>query len=375
MFRTTLAHVTRWVKSGFKSQLRNHRIADINVENERQSWSTFHFFSSRDAERSIKPKGVERPKLPTIRHNNKRYPSHYACSTLSAKSPGTTLGLGTCRCIQSQMADLSKRRIPPPDLKSKRLCTSSSGVRLANTHIKDTESIQHVVQANSSTSVEGARPQSKVHSLSPNTPRIPDMHRFWSHRMYKTPDGNDISVHYCKTLESAESVAKHFLDDEVLGFDMEWKASVSAADTIQNNVSLIQLASPTRIALFHIAMFKPARAIEDLTPPTLKRILESPHVRKVGVSIKADCTRLRKFLKIDTCGIFELSHLYKLVKYCQTNPELINKRLVNLSTQVEEHFGLPLAKDAEVRCSDWASSLNYSQVQCKSYITQRYRKV
>ncbi|KAF9886037.1 hypothetical protein FE257_012093 [Aspergillus nanangensis] len=187
--------------------------------------------------------------------------------------------------------------------------------------------------------------------------------KFWSHRMCKTPDGHDITVHYCRSLKSAEEVAQLFLHDQVLGFDLEWKAQASTWDSIQNNVSLIQIANRERIALFHIAMFRPARGVDDLVFPALRLILESPHITKVGVSIKADSTRVRKYLGIDTRAIFELSHLHKLIKYCYSTPRLINKRLVNLSEQVMEHFGLPLEKEEDVRCGDWAHALNYRQVQ------------
>ncbi|PWY77209.1 ribonuclease H-like protein [Aspergillus sclerotioniger CBS 115572] len=187
--------------------------------------------------------------------------------------------------------------------------------------------------------------------------------KFWSHNMLKSPEDKDIIVHYCKTLKSSEEVSRLFLNDEILGFDMEWKAQASGWDSIQSNVSLIQVANRERIALFHIALFRPNKKLSDLVPPTLKQIIETPNITKLGVSIKADCTRLRKFLKIDAHGIFELSHLHKLVKYCQSNPKLINKRPVNLSEQVEEHLGLPLEKVEDVRCSDWTVSLNYRQVQ------------
>ncbi|GKZ38978.1 hypothetical protein AbraIFM66950_011607 [Aspergillus brasiliensis] len=191
----------------------------------------------------------------------------------------------------------------------------------------------------------------------------PPTPKFWSHTMLKSPEGKNIIVHYCKTLKSSEDVARLFLHDKILGFDMEWKAQASAWNSIQDNVSLIQVANRERIALFHVALFRPGRKLSDLVPPSLKQIIESPDITKLGVSIKADCTRLRKYLKIDAHGIFELSHLHKLVKYCQTNPKLINKRPVNLSEQVEEHLGLPLEKAEDVRCSDWTVSLSYRQVQ------------
>ncbi|KAJ5975382.1 hypothetical protein N7481_009089 [Penicillium waksmanii] len=187
--------------------------------------------------------------------------------------------------------------------------------------------------------------------------------RFWSHSSQRGPNGQRPIVHYCRSLESTEEVAQLFFNSKVIGFDMEWKAQASASDTIQNNLSMIQIANEERIGLFQIALFKPARTLDDFVAPSLKRLLESEEVTKVGVSIKADATRLRKFLGIDTRSILELSHLFKLVKHGHTDPKLVNKRMVNLSEQMEEHFGLPLEKSEDVRCGDWARPLNYRQVQ------------
>ncbi|KGO61662.1 hypothetical protein PEX2_015670 [Penicillium expansum] len=186
---------------------------------------------------------------------------------------------------------------------------------------------------------------------------------FWSHSSQQSPDGRKLIVHYCRTLQSTEEAVQHFLGSKVIGFDMEWKAQASGWDSIQSNVSVIQIANEERIAIFQVALFKPARSLEDLVSPSLKRLVESPDVTKVGVSIKADCTRLRKYLGIDAKATFELSHLYKLIKYGRDNPKLVNKRGVNLSEQINEHFGLPLEKSDDVRCSDWTRALSYRQVQ------------
>lgn len=188
---------------------------------------------------------------------------------------------------------------------------------------------------------------------------------FWSHSSQQSPDGQKPIVHYCRTLRTTEETIQHFLGSKVIGFDMEWKSSASSWDSIQNNVSLIQIANEERIALFHVALFKPSRTLSDLVAPSLKRLIESPDVTKVGVSIKADCTRLRKYLHIDAKATFELSHLFKLIKYGKDSPKLVNKRGVNLSDQMEEHFGLPLDKSEDIRCGDWARALTYRQVQCE----------
>ncbi|CAI7593688.1 unnamed protein product [Penicillium glandicola] len=187
--------------------------------------------------------------------------------------------------------------------------------------------------------------------------------RFWSHSSQQSPDGRKLIVHYCRSLQSTEEAVQHFLRSKVIGFDMEWKAQASGWDSIQSNVSVIQIANEERIAIFQVALFKPARSLDDLVSPSLKRLIESPDVMKVGVSIKADCTRLRKYLGIDARATFELSHLYKLIKYGKDNPKLVNKRGVNLSEQINEHFGLPLEKSDDVRCGDWTRALSYRQVQ------------
>lgn len=190
---------------------------------------------------------------------------------------------------------------------------------------------------------------------------------FWSPDLLKGPGSKRIVTHYCRSLERTEKVAQYFLESEVIGLDLEWKILASDQDSIQDNVSLIQIANEERIALFQLALFRPGKTVEDFVAPSLRRLLESPEITKVGVTIKADCTRLRKHLGINVRALFELSHLHKLVKYCQSNPKLINKQAVNLSKQVEEHLGLPLDKGEDVRCSDWHRPLNSRQLKCEFY--------
>lgn len=188
----------------------------------------------------------------------------------------------------------------------------------------------------------------------------------WEYTLYRGPIGEKVKVHYCKTKADAERIARLFFDEELLGFDIEWKPSATAKEGIKKNVALIQIASEKRIALFHIARFRGEDTVDDLVTPTFKYIMQTPRITKVGVSIKADCTRLRRYMGIESRGLFELSHLYKLVKYSPSNASSVDKRLVRLAAQVEEHFGLPLWKGQDVRGSDWSSAdLNYQQVQCK----------
>lgn len=189
---------------------------------------------------------------------------------------------------------------------------------------------------------------------------------YWQYTLYQGPAGERVKVHYCRNKESSDRIAKLFLDKSVIGFDIEWKPQASAAEGAKKNVSLVQLASEERIALFHIARFGKDGSIDDLVPPNLKKVMETADITKVGVAVKADCTRLRKFMDIESRGLLELSHLYKLIKFSGCDVKKINKSLVSLAQQVEDHLLFPLWK-GDVRSSDWSDELNYQQIQCRLF--------
>ncbi|KAI9819058.1 MAG: hypothetical protein M1832_004100 [Thelocarpon impressellum] len=186
---------------------------------------------------------------------------------------------------------------------------------------------------------------------------------FWQYTLYRGPNDERVKLHYCRSRDTTERVARLFLGEKVLGFDIEWKPQAMVSEGIRRNVSLIQVAAEERIALFHVALYSNRdNTLDDYVAPTLKHILESPEITKVGVAIKADCTRLRNFLGIDSRGLLELSHLHKLVKHANTpDSSKINKRLVALAHQVEEHLQLPMHK-GEVRASDWSRELGRQQL-------------
>ncbi|KAL5416071.1 hypothetical protein PMIN03_002317 [Paraphaeosphaeria minitans] len=194
---------------------------------------------------------------------------------------------------------------------------------------------------------------------------------YWSQKLYRGPEDQELLLHYCVNMEVSERVAKHFLNEKVVGFDIEWKA-FGPVDSIKENASLIQLATEDRIALFHIARF-PGKTPEQLMPPTLKALLESPDTYKVGVAVKGDCRRLEKYFDLNIRGVFELSRLHNLVEYHGTQPSKVNNKLVKLATQVHQHLLLPLHKGEpfvdepqqrliSVRESDWSRPLDFEQI-------------
>ncbi|RGP65408.1 werner syndrome atp-dependent helicase [Fusarium longipes] len=186
---------------------------------------------------------------------------------------------------------------------------------------------------------------------------------FWSYRMYRRVQENGepqhVKVHYCTSKHSMEWVCqRYFADEKVIGFDLEWLIR-PRTNNPRVNVSLIQIASPSRIGLFHVALFPK----DDFVAPTFKKIMEDEGVTKVGVSIKGDCTRLKNNLGIESKGVLELSHLFKLVKYSKSGElNRINKVMVNLAAQTQEVLGLPLFKGDDVRSGNWMLRLSDRQV-------------
>ena len=187
---------------------------------------------------------------------------------------------------------------------------------------------------------------------------------FWQYTLYEGPgvEKEKVKLHYCKSNESSEAVLQMFLNEEAVGFDIEWMAQAKSTDGIKKNVALIQLACEERIALFHIARYPGPETVENLVAPTLKRIMESPDISKVGVAIKGDCTRLKNYLNIHCQGLLELSHLHKLVQYCSGRINKVDRRNVRLAEQVQQHLKLPLHK-GDVQTSNWSRDLDYQQTQ------------
>ncbi|KFY88392.1 hypothetical protein V500_06391 [Pseudogymnoascus sp. VKM F-4518 (FW-2643)] len=260
--------------------------------------------------------------------------------------------------LPSQPSIISGWAASVPDAAS--FQTDSSHIEVSQQQEAVTEKPKPNEEAEAHTPLSFVLPAEVLQKAKDAAPDTPDS--FWTHRLYTGPDNAKVKVHYCKSRHTTETVLqKHFLGKPILGFDIEWKIDATRFSSPKKNVSLIQLACEDRILLSHLALF-PKDGIDDLIAPTLKTILEDANVSKCGVAIKADCTRIRKFLGVDTRGIFELSHLHRLIEgSAARNPTLINKKLVSLTSQASEHLSLPIFK-GEVRGSDWSEPLSMEQI-------------
>jgi ribonuclease D len=142
---------------------------------------------------------------------------------------------------------------------------------------------------------------------------------------------------------------------------MEWPWNDWKKNDLQNKIGLIQIASESKIALFHIGLHRGTTS-SDIIAPTLRRLLEDPAIGKVGVNVlKADFARLSRFFGLKPKGAIEISHLHRLVKYGPRKPELVSVKMVSLANQVEDQLGLPLYK-GDVRTSNWSKPLSKDQI-------------
>lgn len=126
---------------------------------------------------------------------------------------------------------------------------------------------------------------------------------------------------------------------------------------------MIQIASESKIGLFHIGIHE-GQTTDDIIAPSLRKIIESPDIVKVGVKIfmgDADLLRLRIHLGLQSRGAFELSHLWRLINYVPNQSRALMTYLQALGKQVQEILGLPLNKDPSVRMSNWNRPLSEQQ--------------
>ncbi|KAI0023863.1 ribonuclease H-like domain-containing protein [Xylariomycetidae sp. FL0641] len=205
------------------------------------------------------------------------------------------------------------------------------------------------------------------YAIQPPEPFSPPR-RWWSHRYYRGPSNGTAQILYSRTRDHSEAIAQQFKDEPVLGFDMEWPwdphqtPAAFRASPLQEKVALIQLACEDKIALFHVALHEGNKP-DHLIAPTLKGIIENPTLVKTGVGImNNDMKRLREHFELQPQGVFELSHLHRLVTQGAQYPHPITTQLCKLATMVETHLGMPLFK-GQVRASAWSRRLEAEQIE------------
>lgn len=192
---------------------------------------------------------------------------------------------------------------------------------------------------------------------------------WWSYGLYRGPRNRKPEVLYARSKAESEDIAQGFLQEDVLGFDMEWPCfdgNSRGEDRLQDKVGLIAIACEAKIALFHLGAYT-GKKPEDFIGPRLRAIIESPRIKKAGVNIlAADFGRLRDWFDLQPQGAVELSHLHNLDNYRRNRQTgHCTTRLCALDKLVQTHLHLPLKKSS-VRTSNWGQKKQLSRDQ-KAY--------
>ncbi|KAJ8110422.1 hypothetical protein OPT61_g6738 [Boeremia exigua] len=205
-------------------------------------------------------------------------------------------------------------------------------------------------------------PKQGLEAVGVSTSKEQPKKRWWSHLMYRGPNNELVKVLYSKTKADSEVLAKQFLEEKVVGFDMEWPwDDWRRPNKLQNKIGLIQVATEDRVALFHIGLHT-GTTTDEIIAPSLRKLIESPAIGKIGVGIfKADFARISRHFKLQPKGAVELSHLHRLVTFGGWKPQMVSTKLTSLAHQVEKHLGHPLYK-GDVRTSDWSKPLSQEQI-------------
>lgn len=203
-------------------------------------------------------------------------------------------------------------------------------------------------------------PCNERHQLDNRPEGIPS----WSYEWYRHDDGGKIKVSYASNLKESEELARKFLHNKILGFDMEWVVEKGEGKwdfrqrLIQEKISLIQVASETEIVLFHTGLHK-GNCTADLIAPSLRKIIESRSIIKTGLAIiSADAFRLKHAFGLEPQGFVCLNDVHKSLKYCCLAFQ--GRRWVSLADLTKEHLKFPLKK-GDVRTGQWQKPLDAEQ--------------
>ena len=133
------------------------------------------------------------------------------------------------------------------------------------------------------------------------------------------------------TPQQADFAVRYLNQFPLLGIDTETRPSFKKGES--HKVALLQVATDERCYLFRLYKF-------GLTLPLIQ-LLETPHIAKVGISLKDDFLQLHKWAPFEAKNVIELQ---TLVKDISINDQSLQKIYANL-------FGYKISKSQ--RLSNW----------------------
>ncbi|MCH8619283.1 3'-5' exonuclease [Undibacterium sp. TS12] len=147
-----------------------------------------------------------------------------------------------------------------------------------------------------------------------------------------------------QTPADAELAYADMKDADILGFDTESKP-VFFKGQKSDGPHLIQLASDTRAYLFPL--------VKAVNTDTVRAILESKQIQKVGFGLSDDIKHLKIKLNITPQNVLDLARALRESK----------QRDMGAKAAVAKFFGMNLQKSKKTSTSNWASPvLNDKQI-------------
>lgn len=138
-------------------------------------------------------------------------------------------------------------------------------------------------------------------------------------------------IYIIDTPQQADFAVRYLNQFPLLGIDTETRPSFKKGES--HKVALLQVATDERCYLFRLYKF-------GLTLPLIQ-LLETPHIAKVGISLKDDFLQLHKWAPFEAKNVIELQ---TLVKDIGINDQSLQKIYANL-------FGYKISKSQ--RLSNW----------------------
>lgn len=123
--------------------------------------------------------------------------------------------------------------------------------------------------------------------------------------------GFEGAIHLIYTEKRAEEAAKRLLRHDILGFDTETKPVFKKGQK-QNPIALLQFSTERTAYLF--------RMNETGMTPSLRKLIESPEILKIGQALKHELLTMRKELGVRGDGFVDLLHLSHVIR---TEPKSI----------------------------------------------------
>ncbi|GAB3472616.1 3'-5' exonuclease [Massilia terrae] len=146
-------------------------------------------------------------------------------------------------------------------------------------------------------------------------------------------------VRLVKTAADAQQALAALSASDVIGFDTESKPTFTKGE-VSTGPHLVQLATDDTAYLFQIGRPDALAPLRE----TLRAVLESPAILKVGFGLSDDLSRVRSKLGIDPQNVLDLSTALRIDK----------KHTLGAKAAVARYFGQEMQKSKRITTTNWA---------------------